>query len=97
MKIEHNRLVEENKSKKIAWEAEERERMNLFRKIDASLEISPLIQAARGMEVDGEALRRAMVKAIELMNSRLDPEHHGMSINALEQALTSLKSELVIF
>ena len=97
MKIEHNRLVEENKSKKIAWEAEERERMNLFRKIDAPLELSPLIQAARGIEVDGEALRRATVKAIELMNSRLDPEHHGMSIKALEQALTSLKSELIIF
>lgn len=97
MKIECYIIGENRKSNKCAMEGELREKMNLLQKLDAPLELSPLVQAARGNEVDGEALRGAMIKAIELMISRLDPEHHGMSIEALEQALTSLKSELVIF
>lgn len=82
-KIERSRLEEERIGNKMAMEAEEREMINRFRKIDAPLELYPLVEAARGIEVDGEALRGAMVKAIELMKSRLDPEYNRTTIKVL--------------
>jgi hypothetical protein len=96
-KIEHKRLEKERISNKMAMEAEERERINRFRKIDASLALSPLVEAARGIEVDGEAIRGAMVKAIKLMKSRLDPEYSMTTIRVLEQAIGNLESEFIVF
>lgn len=96
-KIEHKRLEEEDRRKKMAMEAREKEMMNLFRKINASLEFSPLVEAARGKEVNGEALRGAVVKAIELIIPRLDPEDQGVTITALKRGLSTLKSDFIVF
>jgi hypothetical protein len=77
--------------------AEERQQLDLFQKIAASREFSPLVAAARREQVDGEALRAAVIRAMELMISRLDQLNYENTKANLQKALMSLKSEFIIF
>lgn len=88
---------EQERRRKENFEAQERQKLDLFKKIDASLELSPIIEASRGLTVDNEALRFAVVKSIEIMISTLDPDMNSTLAAALRQAVASLKSEFIIF
>lgn len=59
--------------------------------------MSVLAKAARGETVDGEALRKAVAKAMEIFITRLDDQHSEQTKSNLQHALQSLKSEFVIF
>ncbi|MGC2308453.1 MAG: hypothetical protein WA461_08620 [Nitrososphaeraceae archaeon] len=71
--------------------------MSLLQKINVPMEFSPLIDAARGYPVNGDALKEAVMRAMEIMNRRLEDEHNGQSKIDLQKALRSLKSEFIIF
>jgi hypothetical protein len=96
-KIENMIENEQMKNRLKAMKAEEREKMILFEKIDASLELLPLVQAARGSTVDNDSLGKAVSKAIQLLVSRLDQVYHATTLVTLKQAINCLKSELVLF
>jgi hypothetical protein len=88
----------QQKRKSIAiMDAEEKHKLDLFKKIDAPLELYPVIAASRGQDVDGESLRTSLIRTLEIVLSRLDPENHGTLIATLQQALGALKSEFIIF
>ncbi|MGH9988719.1 MAG: hypothetical protein ACRD8W_32715, partial [Nitrososphaeraceae archaeon] len=74
-------IAEEQAKKRIqSLEAEERHKLDLFQKIDASLEMSPLAEAARGQPVDNESYRVALTRAIETMIPKLDLTIHSTLI-----------------
>ena len=77
--------------------AKEKQQMSLLNKINVPFELSPLVDAARGWPVDGEALRRAAIKSMELLCSRLDDDHNWEAKSKMLQALRSLKEEFIIF
>ena len=96
-KIENMIENEQMRIRLEAMKAEEREKLNLFQKIDAPLEIFPLVQAARGITVDNGSLGKALIKVIQILVARLDQEYHTTTIAVLKQAINSLNSELVLF
>jgi hypothetical protein len=77
--------------------AKEKQQMSLLNKINVPFELSPLVDAARGWPVDGEALRRAAIKSMELLCSGLDDDHNWEAKSKMLQALRSLKEEFIIF
>ena len=56
--------------------AKEKQQMSILNKINVPFELSPIIDAARGCQVDGESLKRATIISIELLYSRLDDDHN---------------------
>jgi hypothetical protein len=91
-------LTTEQANKRIELlQAEERQQLDLFHKIGASRELSPLITAARGQYVDGEALKTATIRVLGIMISRLDRMLQGNTIASLQTAIDSLQSEFRIF
>ncbi len=96
-KIENMIENEQMRIRLEAMKAEEREKLSLFQKIDAPLEISPLVQAARGITVDNGSLGKAVIKVIQILVARLDQEYHATTIAVLKQAINNLNSELVLF
>jgi hypothetical protein len=66
-------------------------------KINVPFELSPLIDAARGWQVDGESLKGATIKSMELLCSRLDDDHNWEAKSKMLQALRSLKEEFIVF
>ena len=77
--------------------AKEKQQMSILNKINVPFELSPIIDAARGWPVDGESLKRATIKSIELLCSRLDDDHNWEAKSKMLQALGSLKKEFIIF
>ena len=71
--------------------------LDLFRKIGSSAEFAPLIKAARGQYIDPDELKFAVIRAIDIMMSRLNSIANSVTKNKLEQAKSSLQSECVIF
>ncbi len=96
-KIENMIENEQTRNRLEAMNAEEREKISLFEKIDAPLELSPIVQAARGITVDNDSLGKAVSKVIQILISRLDLEYHATTIVVLKQAINSPNSELVLF
>ena len=96
-KIENEIEYKQIRNRLEAMKAEEREKLSLFKKIDAPLEFLPVLQAARGLTVNNDSLGNAVSKAIQILISRLDQEYHATTIIALKQAMNGLKSELVLF
>jgi hypothetical protein len=77
--------------------AKEKQQMSILNKINVPFELSPIIDAARGWQVDGESLKRATIISIELLCSRLDDDHNWETKSKMLQALRSLKEEFIIF
>lgn len=77
--------------------AKQKQRMKILNKINVPFELSPIIDAARGWQVDGESLKRATIISIELLCSRLDDDHNWEAKSKMLQALRSLKEEFIIF
>jgi hypothetical protein len=69
----------------------------MLRKIGSSLEFSPLIKATRGQYVDADELKHPVIRAIDIMISRLDSITNSVTKNELEKARNSLQSESLIF
>ena len=77
--------------------AKEKQQMSILNKINVPFELSPIIDAARGWQVDGESLKRATIISIELLCSRLDDNHNWEAKSKMLQPLRSLKEEFIIF
>ena len=91
-------VAEERATKRINFlEANERQQLNLLQKIDVPIQLSPIIEAARGQVVDGEALRKAVTKSMELMILRLDEENNREVKSDMQKALKTLRSEFIVF
>ena len=80
-----------------ALEAKEKQQMSQLHKINIPFEFSPIVEAARGYAVDGERLRQAVTKSMELLIQRSDENYNGQARSDMLQALKSLKSEFIIF
>lgn len=93
-----NLVAEERATKRINFlEANERQQLNLLQKIEVPIQLSPIIEAARGQVVDGEALRKAVTKSMELMILRLDEENNREVKSDMQKALKTLRSEFIVF
>jgi hypothetical protein len=77
-------------------DAEVRQQLDLFQKIGASAEFSPLIKAARGQYVDLDELRTSVIRAMGIMHSRLKYIQNNGTKDLLQKAIESLESELLI-
>jgi hypothetical protein len=66
-------------------------------KINVPFELSPIIDAARGYTVDGEGLKRATIRAMELMILRLDDNDNSQAKLKMKLALQSLTEEFIVF
>lgn len=71
--------------------------LDMFRKIGSSLEFSALIKATRGQYVDADELKHPVIRAIDIMISRLDSITNNVTKNQLQKARNSLQSESLIF
>jgi exonuclease VII small subunit len=80
-----------------AMEASERHQMSQLHKINVPFELSPIIDAARGYTVNGEGLKRATIRAMELMILRLDDNDNSQAKLKMKQALQSLTEEFIVF
>jgi hypothetical protein len=70
--------------------------LDLFHKIGSSAEFEPLIKAARGQYIDPDELKYPVIRAIDIMISRLNSIANNLTKNKLEQARNSLQSECLI-
>jgi hypothetical protein len=70
---------------------------DLIDKIGSLVEFSPLIKAARGRQVDADELKYSVVRALDIMISRLDNITNALTMDKLQQAKTSLQSESLFF
>lgn len=70
---------------------------DLFHKIGSSAEFAPLIKAARGQYIGPDELKFPVIRALDIMISRLNSTSYGATKNKLEQARDSLQSECLIF
>ena len=75
--------------------AEVRKQLDLFEKIGASAEFSPLIKAARGENVNMDELRISIIRALGIMTSRLDNIRYSVAKDIIEKAITILQSEFI--
>jgi hypothetical protein len=80
-----------------ALKAREKQQMSLLNKINIPFELSPIVDAARGWQVDGESLKMATIKSMELLYSRLDDYHNSEAKSKILQALRCLKEEFSVF
>jgi hypothetical protein len=78
-------------------ELELNRQLDMFHKIGSSAEFSPLIKAARGQFVDPDELKLPVIRAIDIMISKLNSIASSVTKNKLEQARDSLQSECLIF
>ena len=75
--------------------AEVRKQLDLFEKIGASAEFSPLIKSARGENVNMDELRISVIRALGIMTSRLDNIRYSVAKDIIEKAITILQSEFI--
>jgi hypothetical protein len=80
-----------------AMEANERQQMIQLHKISVPFEFSPIIDAARGSPVDGEGMKKATIRVMELMILRLDDNDNPQAKSKMKQALQSLKDDFIVF
>ena len=73
--------------------AEVNKQLKIFQMIGASVEFSPLIQAARGEIVDINELRISVIRALGIMTSRLDNIEYRLAKDIIDKAINILQSE----
>lgn len=72
-----------------------KQQMDLFQKIGAAAEFSPLIKAARGY-VDLEELKGSVIRAMGTMHSRLNNMPNGRTKDILQKAIENLESDVLV-
>ena len=72
-----------------------KQQMDLFQKI-GNAEFSPLIKAARGQYVDLEELKGSVIRAMGIMHSKLNYMLNNGTNDALQKAIESLESEILV-
>jgi hypothetical protein len=73
-----------------------KQQMDLFQKIGAAAEFSPLIKAARGQYVDLDELKGSVIRAMGIMHSRLNNTLNGGTKDTLHKAIENLESDLLV-
>ncbi len=77
-------------------DANAKHQLDLFQKIGATAEFSPLVKAARGQYVDLDELKGSVIRAMGIMCSRLNNMLNGGTRNKLQEAIEGLESEILI-
>lgn len=73
-----------------------KQQIDLFQKIGAAAEFSPLIKAARGQYVELDELKGSVIRAMGIMHSRLNNTLNGGTKYALHKAIENLESDLLV-
>ncbi|MGH9979204.1 MAG: hypothetical protein ACRD8Z_25725, partial [Nitrososphaeraceae archaeon] len=73
-----------------------KQQLDLFQKIGATAEFSPLVKAARGHYVDLEGLKVSVIRAMGIMHSRLNHMLNSRTQNKLQEAIEELESEILV-
>jgi uncharacterized alkaline shock family protein YloU len=77
-------------------DANTKQQLDLFQKIAATAEFSPLVKAARGQYVDPEELKVSVIRAMGIMHSRLKYMLNSRTQNKLQEAIEELESEILV-
>jgi hypothetical protein len=77
-------------------DANTKQQLDLFQKIGATAEFSPLVKAARGQYVDLDELKGSVIRAMGIMHSRLTNMLNGGTKNKLQEAIEGLESEIIV-
>lgn len=77
-------------------DANAKQQLDLFQKVGATAEFSPLVKAARGQYVDLDELKGSVIRAMGIMCSRLNNMLNGRTRNKLQEAIDGLESEILI-
>lgn len=77
-------------------DANTKQQLDLFQKIGATAEFSPLVKAARGQYVDLEGLKVSVIRAMGIMHSRLNHMLNSRTQNKLQEAIEELESEILV-
>lgn len=77
-------------------DANTKQQLDLFQKIGATAEFSPLVKAARGQYVDLEELKVSVIRAMGIMHSRLNHMLNNRTQNKLQEAIEELESEILV-
>ncbi len=77
-------------------DANTKQQLDLFQKIGATAEFSPLVKAARGQYVDPEELKVSVIRAMGIMHSRLKYMLNSRTQNKLQEAIEELESEILV-
>lgn len=78
-------------------DAKTKQQLDLFQKIGATAEFTPLVKAARGQYVDLDELKGSVIRAMGIMHSRLNNMLNGGTKNKLQEAIEGLESETLVF
>ena len=76
-------------------ESELKKQLDMLGKVGSSAEFSPLIKAARGQYVDSDGLKYSVIRAIDIMISRLNSIANADTKKKLEEAENSLSACLI--
>lgn len=68
-------------------DANTKQQLDLFQKIGATAEFSPLVKAARGQYVDLEELKVSVIRAMGIMHSRVNYMPNSRTKNKLQEAI----------
>jgi hypothetical protein len=94
---EHSLSISEQTVKSLqTLDANTRQQLDLFQKIGATAEFSPLVKAARGQYVDLDELKGSVIRAMGIMHSRLPNMLNGGTKNKLQEAIEGLESEIIV-
>jgi hypothetical protein len=77
-------------------DANGKQQLDLFQKVEATAEFSPLVKAARGQYVDLDELKGSVIRAMGIMCPRLNNMLNGRTRNKLQEAIDGLESEILI-
>jgi hypothetical protein len=77
-------------------DANTRQQLDLFQKIGAAAEFSPLIKAGRGQYVDLDELKGSVIRAMGIMHSKLNNTVNGGTKDSLQKAIVSLESDILL-
>jgi hypothetical protein len=70
--------------------------LDLFLKIGAAAEFSPLIKDGRGQYVDLDELKGSVIRAMGIMYSKLNNTVNGGTKDSLQKAIVSLESDILL-
>jgi hypothetical protein len=76
-------------------DANTKQHLDLFQKVGATAEFSPLVKAARGQYVDLDELKGSVIRAMGIMHSKLTNILNGETKNKLQAAIEGLESEML--
>ena len=80
-----------------SFELEVNKQLDMLGKIGSLAEFSPLIKAARGQYADPDGLKYSVIRAIDIMISRLNSIANADTKKKLEEAENSLRSACLIY